>query len=567
VRFQSALNAVSAVLVGTILAGCGGGGGGSSAPVPVKLTLAWAARSRAISAPSSALSTVLILRGAGAPTGDFTETHNRQVGLVAYDEVWTTLGNAKVGTWRMILRFYSDADGHGTEVGVAQADVTVQADGTGLGAVTSAGAVATVKVDPSQSVDVGQTKDLLFTTTDARGNILAVSPGSAFWTSSDTSRLQFPGGQARGLASGTPMVTVTVDGKVSPQQPVVVGSGVSAAPNYVRLQSDPGEYIGAGGNYAYTQSDALIKLTPSGRLLTVEVAGNDSWTGQFQVGSGHSKLEQGTYANLERYPFNDPAAGGMAWSGNGRGSNTLTGSFTIDSATYVNGALDAIDLNFELHNEGLAPALHGQIHWTARDTTKPPGPVNPPPTDLWQPPPGVTPVTGDYVYLESSPGDYIGEGGVYLYTPANSQITVSSVGGQLQVNVNGNAGWLGTFQSMDSWLRPGYYGGLMRHPFDNPAKGGLDWSGEGRGSNTLTGWFVVDSSTYSGVDLTAIDLRFEQHSEGMVPALHGKIHWHLTGRSHNLSPKGKPRQALHMRGGGHDNYAPPVDRTGRPVQH
>ena len=47
------------------------------------------------------------------------------------------------------------------------------------------------------------------------------------------------------------------------------------------------------------------------------------------------------------------------------GSNTLTGWFAIDNVTYVNGAVTAIDLRFELHSEGGTPALHGAIHWTA----------------------------------------------------------------------------------------------------------------------------------------------------------------------------------------------------------
>jgi len=76
-----------------------------------------------------------------------------------------------------------------------------------------------------------------------------------------------------------------------------------------------------------------------------------------------------------------------------------------------------------------------------------------------------------------------------------------------------------------STLQPGYYGDLSRYPFHNPAKGGLSWSGQGRGCNTLTGWFVVDSATYLNGSLAAIDLRFEQHCEGNSPALHGKIHW------------------------------------------
>lgn len=80
-----------------------------------------------------------------------------------------------------------------------------------------------------------------------------------------------------------------------------------------------------------------------------------------------------------------------------------------------------------------------------------------------------------------------------------------------------------------SELQEGYYPGLTRYPFHNPATGGLEWWGEGRGSNTLTGWFVIDSVTYEGGVLKAIELRFEQHSEGATPALHGAIRWSAGG--------------------------------------
>ena len=78
-----------------------------------------------------------------------------------------------------------------------------------------------------------------------------------------------------------------------------------------------------------------------------------------------------------------------------------------------------------------------------------------------------------------------------------------------------------------SQLQPGYYGSLQRYPFHNPARGGLSWSGQGRGCNMLSGWFVVDAVSYVGGTLKAIDLRFEQACEGFMPPLRGQIHWTL----------------------------------------
>jgi hypothetical protein len=299
--------------------------------------------------------------------------------------------------------------------------------------------------------------------------------------------------------------------------------GVPPEPNFVELQSDAGDYIGAGRSYRYTQADAIISVGASGGRLSVNIDGDDWWFGEFQSPAGLAKLTPGTYSNLKRYPFHEASAGGMSWSGNGRGCNTLTGSFTVEAVTYAADVLTAIKLRFELHCEGGAAALRGKIHWRSDDTTAPPGPVTPIPTTLWRPAAGSTPASGNYAYLKSDPGDYIGQGQTYTHT--GSAFTVSGGGNHASVNAGD---WGGDFRGMNSIseLQTGYYPNLMRYPFHNPVKGGLDWSGKGRGCNTLTGWFVVDHVAYSGGRLTALDLRFEQRCEGSTSsALRGQIHW------------------------------------------
>ena len=126
----------------------------------------------------------------------------------------------------------------------------------------------------------------------------------------------------------------------------------------------------------------------------------------------------------------------------------------------------------------------------------------------------------------SDPGDYIGQGQTLTYTPADTGFSVSAVCNRLTIIV-GNQTWNSDFQGMSGTvqLQPGYYGNLERYPFHNPAHGGLSWIGQGRGCNTLTRWFVVDGVTYTSGTLSAIDLRFEQHCEGGVPALHVQLHW------------------------------------------
>jgi hypothetical protein len=307
------------------------------------------------------------------------------------------------------------------------------------------------------------------------------------------------------------------------------GGSVQPAANSVSLQSDSGDYIGGGQTYTYSQANAKMVVSATAGCLSISIDGDQKWSGDFQVPSTLNQLQVGRYDNLQRYPYHDPAKGGLNWSGQGRGSNALAGWFAIDGVTYENGVLTAIDIRFEQHIDGAAPALRGQIHWKSGDTTTPAGPLHPIPIGLWQPAAGSTPSAGNYIYLNSDSGDYIGNGQNYTYTHSNAQITVSASGEHLSVTVNGNENWFGDFQAMNvlNLLQQGYYGNLQRYPLHSPVKGGLRWSGEGRGSNTVTGWFAIDSITYENGTLTALDLRFEQHSEGASSALHGQIHWRL----------------------------------------
>jgi hypothetical protein len=300
---------------------------------------------------------------------------------------------------------------------------------------------------------------------------------------------------------------------------------VPATGNYVYLESTGGDYIGGGRTYSYNQSNATIKLNPAGGYLGVSIAGDQYWGGDFKALGSMSQLAVGYYGGLSRYPFNNPILGGLSWSGEGRGCNTLSGWFVIDKATYNGTTLTELDLRFEQHCEGGVSALRGQLHWAATDATAPSGPVNPPPAGLWKPSTSFVPPGGNYVYLVSDSGDYIGGGRTELLTSSNSTLNVTTnLTAALRLSVGG---WHGDFVGMIglSQLQPGYYGDLQRYPFHNAAKGGMDWSGNGRGCNTLKGWFVVDSASYSMGELTAIDLRFEQHCEGGVAAQRGVIHW------------------------------------------
>jgi hypothetical protein len=77
----------------------------------------------------------------------------------------------------------------------------------------------------------------------------------------------------------------------------------------------------------------------------------DSWYLDFASGSGQPLVE-GSYPNATRYPFNGSGPG-LAFLGNGRGDNTLTGDFTVLDATYdANGTVLSFAAQFTQYDEG-----------------------------------------------------------------------------------------------------------------------------------------------------------------------------------------------------------------------
>ena len=151
-----------------------------------------------------------------------------------------------------------------------------------------------------------------------------------------------------------------------------------------------------------------------------------------------------------------------------------------------------LTVRFEQRCEISGPPLRGYVRYDFLDPNQPP-----PPGDAaafgWSPPPGAVPDTGDYLYFESSPGDYIGQGRTELYTQADSTLVPDWWGRTFQFFVHeqgtGGSDWrvelAGRYNQ--PLLQPGLYDDVQRWPDHNPAKGGLAVAGEGRGCNELSG--------------------------------------------------------------------------------
>lgn len=144
------------------------------------------------------------------------------------------------------------------------------------------------------------------------------------------------------------------------------------------MTGDPSDYIGGGQFYFYTPADgAFMAQQNSGQGVSVSfhTPAYEHWWNLDFAAPSNQPLTPGTYTGAVRFPFQASNQPGLSVSGDGRGCNTLTGSFQVLEATYGSAAevltLDAI---FEQHCEGGTPALRGEIRYNANvavDVTAP----------------------------------------------------------------------------------------------------------------------------------------------------------------------------------------------------
>ena len=157
-------------------------------------------------------------------------------------------------------------------------------------------------------------------------------------------------------------------------------SSVAAVQGSLTMTSDPGDWVGQGQSYSLVTPDATF-LTHGdatyydGNMLTVQVSGPGQWWYlAFQAPTGQTLTPGVTYANAIRGVQSSPPPGSqprLDVSGDGRGCNTLTGTFTVVDVTYgPYGYLQSFHVTFEQHCEGVAAALHGEL-----DVVAPPAPT------------------------------------------------------------------------------------------------------------------------------------------------------------------------------------------------
>ncbi|MDB5935910.1 MAG: hypothetical protein JWQ01_3254 [Massilia sp.] len=153
--------------------------------------------------------------------------------------------------------------------------------------------------------------------------------------------------------------------------------------------------------------------------------------------------------------------------------------------------------------------------------------------------------TSAVVYLHTEPGSWVGGGIGAPEVTWQHGIDGVFYGGPVYGNYNG--GIQIRYDDGDYWsfgfaaasydpatntnggrpLAVGFYDNAQRLPFRSPTRPGLDVSGNGRGDNTLSGWFDVLEVSYGAngaLDRFAVDFRqFDESANQTGPSLYGSL--------------------------------------------
>ncbi len=214
--------------------------------------------------------------GAASSGGDLVYTANRSDAPAAYTGDYTTDVAAKLGTYPVTVRFYSEKGAAGAIVAQGLGGATIASDGTGVGTIGVGNTVTSVAVVSGQTVPSGGSVQLAFTARDASGNLVALSEGSAIWSQiagAATFSLSADG-VAIALQAGTGSVQVAVDGVTSGTTPVTVTSAPVAS-----VVVDPGQFtaLGTPKQLTLTAKDAqgnTLSIAPESASWTLVDGGS-----------------------------------------------------------------------------------------------------------------------------------------------------------------------------------------------------------------------------------------------------------------------------------------------------
>jgi thrombospondin type 3 repeat protein len=314
------------------------------------------------------------------------------------------------------------------------------------------------------------------------------------------------------------------------------------------LDSESGDYIGQGTLRQFLTADGTFTAQRNfDDGVSVSFDGSEFWTLAFAA-PGPVELETLLYSDATRFGFQSAVVPGLDVSGDGRGCNELVGAFRVHEVVYGAGdVVDSFAADFVQHCEGSPRKLIGAIRFNASDALPDlfdddgdgvgeigdvcPGTADPEQRDADLDGAGDAcddELQASFVVFASDAGDSIGQGQRQHFNAANALI---------QVEENNDGGVTFTVETGDLWHLDftaagggspvvGVYEGATRWPFNGPTEPGLNVSGAGRGCNTLTGRFEVFEAQFAGDGTPLVfSADFEQHCEGLAPALRGSVRY------------------------------------------
>jgi hypothetical protein len=141
------------------------------------------------------------------------------------------------------------------------------------------------------------------------------------------------------------------------------------------------------------------------------------------------------------------------------------------------------------------------------------------------------PIDGQFIILNSAPGDYIGQGQQWALTDVGG-ITIQydpALPNFVEVQYNANDNWLWYTMTIelanDTPLAVGVYDDATRYPFQAEGVDGFDFGGDGRGCNRLNADFEILALSIDADDrITELAVDFTQYCESRAaPPLTGKV--------------------------------------------
>ena len=314
------------------------------------------------------------------------------------------------------------------------------------------------------------------------------------------------------------------------------------------LDSESGESIGQGTLRQFLAADGTFTAQRNfDDGVSLGFAGSEDWNVDFAA-PGPVDLQTLLYSGATRFPFQSAVVPGLSVSGDGRGCNELAGAFQVHEIVYGAGTdIDSFAADFVQYCDGSPRKLIGSIRFNASDSLP----------DLFDDDVDGVGDIGDncpalanddqhdsdldhvgdacdaeleasFVLLASEAGDYIGQGGRQHFNAANALFRVEqNYDGGVSFSIETGDLWHLDFTAAGGGAPTvGVYEGATRWPFNGPAEPGLDVSGAGRGCNSLTGRFEVFEAQFAGDGTPLVfSADFEQHCEGMEPALFGSVRY------------------------------------------